>query len=280
MVKKLPLLAGGAAAAGLGWWALTRGRKHHPDWPELARYRYAHRGWFRRPEIPENSMAAFAEAIIHGCGAELDVHLTRDGRLAVIHDSSLLRTCGVEGRVEDLTVPELKKLRLEGTQEQIPLLEEVLALFEGQTPLIIELKVEQGNWAELCARTVECLDRFRVRCCIESFDPRALIWLRRNRPEIIRGQLSQNFLRSREGLSWPTAFALTNLLSNGAARPDFVAYNFHDRDNCSLRLATGLGGAEKVFWTLRRPAELAQTEALGAVAIFEQTAVPEKEKHS
>ena len=61
---------------------------------ELLKHRYAHRGFHNKPKVPENSMTAFCHAAAHGFGIELDVHLTKDGRLAVIHDSSLKRTCG------------------------------------------------------------------------------------------------------------------------------------------------------------------------------------------
>ena len=77
--------------------------------------------------------------------------------------------------VEDLTAEELKQYRLEGTDEQIPLLEEVLELFQDRTPLIIELKAERGNHAALAEATCRMLDRYRVHYCIESFDPRCLI---------------------------------------------------------------------------------------------------------
>ncbi|MFR8727711.1 MAG: glycerophosphodiester phosphodiesterase family protein [Dysosmobacter sp.] len=118
---------------------MLRCRREHPGWKLLRQYRYAHRGYHDKPHIPENSMAAFRRAIEHGYGAELDVHLMKDGRLAVIHDASLKRTAGADVLVEDLTAEELKQYRLEGTQEQIPLLEEVLPLFQGKR-LIIELK--------------------------------------------------------------------------------------------------------------------------------------------
>ena len=127
------------------WVFLTFPRRNHPKWALLRQYRYAHRGYHDKPNIPENSMAAFRRAIEHGYGAELDVHLMKDGRLAVIHDASLKRTAGADVLVEDLTAEELKQYRLEGTQEQIPLLEEVLPLFQGKTPLIIELKAERGG---------------------------------------------------------------------------------------------------------------------------------------
>ena len=124
-----------------------RCRKGHRKWEVLKKYRYAHRGYHDKPRIPENSMAAFRRAIENGYGAELDVHLMKDGRLAVIHDASLKRTAGADVLVEDLTAEELKQYRLEGTDEQIPLLEEVLELFQDRTPLIIELNAMIREYA-------------------------------------------------------------------------------------------------------------------------------------
>ena len=128
-------------------------RRGHSAWGLLRLFRYAHRGYHDKPRIPENSMAAFRRAIENGFGAELDVHLMRDGHLAVIHDASLKRTAGADVLVEDLTAEELKTYRLEGTDERIPLLEEVLELFQDRTPLIIELKAERGNHAALAEAT-------------------------------------------------------------------------------------------------------------------------------
>ena len=122
-----------------------RGRTGHPLLPELKQYRYAHRGYHDKPQIPENSLPAFRRAIERGWGAELDVHLLKDGTLAVFHDSDLKRCTGEEGTIEDLDLAQLKQLRLEGTQEQVPLFDEVLALFEETKPLIIELKTYKGN---------------------------------------------------------------------------------------------------------------------------------------
>ena len=67
---------------------------------ELLKHRYAHRGFHDKPKIPENSMAAFKRAMLEGFGIELDVHLTKDNQLAVIHDASLKRTCGVDFLIE------------------------------------------------------------------------------------------------------------------------------------------------------------------------------------
>lgn len=246
-------------------------RRGHSAWGLLRLFRYAHRGYHDKPRIPENSMAAFRRAIENGFGAELDVHLMRDGRLAVIHDASLKRTAGADVLVEDLTAEELKTYRLEGTDERIPLLEEVLELFQDRTPLIIELKAERGNHAALAEATCRMLDRYRVHYCIESFDPRCLMWLWANRPDVVRGQLSENFRRhgDAENLPGVVRWVLSNLLLNARTRPDFIAYRFEDRKSLSLRLCRGLYGAQEFSWTIRSKETMDAAERDGALVIFE-----------
>lgn len=250
-----------------------RCRRGHPQWAMLRAFRYAHRGFHDKPAIPENSMAAFRRAIDNLYGAELDVHLMADGNLAVIHDSSLRRTAGADVCIEDLTKADLEKYRLEGTDERIPLLEEVLALFEGRTPLIVELKSERGNFNELAAATVALLDKYQVNYCIESFDPRCLIWLKKHRPEIVRGQLSQQFLRHPEedpGIGKTTQFLLGNLLMNMAAVPDFIAYRFSDRDCLAVKLCRSVYKVQEVNWTIRAKEEMTAAENAGNLVIFER----------
>lgn len=253
------------------WTLLLRCRRGHPGWKLLRQYRYAHRGYHDKPHIPENSMAAFHRAIENGFGAELDVHLLKDGHLAVIHDANLKRTAGADVLVEDLTSEELKAYRLEGTDERIPLLDEVLALFEGKTPLVVELKPERGNHAELAAATCALLDRYRVDYCIESFDPRCLIWLRKNRPEIIRGQLSSQFLRHGEtaGHGKLTMWLLGNLMTNIAVQPDFIAYQFQDRKNPALAWCRKFYKVQEIDWTIRTKEEMQAAEQKGNLVIFE-----------
>ena len=106
-------------------------------------WNYAHRGLHDR-EKPENSMAAFRAALEAGCGIELDIHLLKDGNLAVIHDSSLERT----------------NYHLEGTQETIPQLQQVLDLFAGKAPLIVELKCYKHNVAPLCQAACKMMDTY------------------------------------------------------------------------------------------------------------------------
>ena len=144
---------------GAGYLLALRGRTGHPGLSALRGWNYAHRG-LHSPGVPENSLAAFRAAVEHGYGAELDVHLLKDGGLAVIHDSKLIRTTGREGRVEDLTTAELKNYPLEGTEETIPTFREVLEVFSGRTPLIIELKPEGNNHAALCKAACEAMQGY------------------------------------------------------------------------------------------------------------------------
>jgi glycerophosphoryl diester phosphodiesterase len=97
-----------------------------------------HRG--AAAEAPENTLRGFQRGLELGvAGMELDVQLTRDERLAVIHDATVDRTTGGRGRVRDFTLAELQKLDA-GQGEHIPGLEEVVDLVQGRAYLLVELK--------------------------------------------------------------------------------------------------------------------------------------------
>ena len=268
-MTKIGLTALGTVGA---WCALLRPRRNQPGWDKLEGVKYAHRGLHNADKgIPENSLAAFRLAVEGGFGAELDVHLMADGELAVVHDSNLTRVCGRAACIEDLTAAELPGYPLMGTGETIPLFREVLALFAGKTPLIIELKVERGNADALTDAVMAELSGWSGTYCVESFHPGVLLRLKEKYPWVIRGQLSENFLRGGEvhGLSLPARFALTNLLTTGLTRPDFVAYRWQDRGNLSLRLMRGLYGVHEVGWTVRDQDTLDGLAEEGVPSIFE-----------
>ena len=268
-MKILLILAAALLLLFLLWIFSLRCRKGHPLWPVLEQYRYAHRGLHNKAAgVPENSLAAFRLAAEHGFGAELDVHLTKDGQLAVIHDTSLLRTAGADVNVTDLTVKELKQHRLEGTDEQIPLLEEVLPLFEGKTPLIVELKVDNNAYA-LTEATCTLLDQHSVTYCIESFHPQPIGWLRKHRPDICRGQLSENFLAGKSNLSLLNRFIMTHLLTSFLTVPDFIAYAHQHRSEPALKLSRAIWGAREISWTIRDEATMKALEKESCIPIFE-----------
>ena len=243
-------------------------RKGHPGLEALRGWRYAHRG-LHSNGVPETSMAAFRKAVDNGYGIELDVHLLKDGSLAVLHDHSLKRTAGADVSIEDLTADDLKNYRLMGTEETIPLLSLVLELVGGRAPLIIELKSTTKNYAALCQATTRMLDSYDGIYCIESFDPRCIGWLKKHRRSLIRGQLAENFFRSGSSMAFALKLLMSWQLTHFLTLPDFVAFKYRDRKNLGTFLSRKLWGAQGVSWTLKTQEELDIAEKEGWIPIFE-----------
>ena len=126
----------------------------------------AHRG--ASAYEPENTLRAFARAIEMGATMlELDVHLSLDGALVVIHDPDLSRTTNGRGLVSDLPLAEIQRLDA-GLGEHVPTLEEVIEEVRGRAQLYIELKGQQTPTA-----VVDCLRRtaFMGQAIAGSFFP-------------------------------------------------------------------------------------------------------------
>ena len=244
------------------------GRTGRPELKKLQGFAYAHRG-LHGDGRPENSMAAFRAARDAGYGIELDVHLLADGNLAVIHDSSLKRTTGQEGKVEDLKTEDLPNYILDGTAETIPTFSQVLELYQGKAPLVVELKCVDNNYAALCEKTCQMLENYQGVYCLESFDPRCVLWLKKHRPELIRGQLSENFMKVKSSVPGILRFLLTYQMLNFITRPDFSAYKYADRKNLSNFLVRKLWGIQGVSWTLKTQAEYDTAVSEGYLPIFE-----------
>lgn len=244
-------------------------RTGHKDLSSLRGWSYAHRG-LHGNGVPENSLAAFAKALENGYGSELDIHLLADGNLAVIHDSQLKRTTGAEGRIEDLTADQLPQYKLEGTNETIPLFSQVLELYAGKAPLIVELKPMDNNVDALCTKVCQLLDGYTGLYCVESFDPRCVYWFRKNRPDLPRGQLTENFFASANSpLSPAIKLMMKALMFNFMTQPDFVAYKYCDRKNIGNFLCRKLWGAQGVSWTLTTMEEYDTAVNEGYIPIFE-----------
>lgn len=239
-----------------------------PDREPFLKVYYAHRGLHdNASDAPENSMKAFQKAAEAGYGIEMDIQLSKDNIPVVFHDFTLKRVCGAEGKISDYTYEELQQFHLCGTEEKIPKFEDVLAMVDGRVPLIVEFKIEFKDYS-LCPIADRLLQNYKGLYCMESFNPLGVLWYRRNRKEVMRGQLSDAFLREGEyrGILY---WVLQNLLVNFMTKPDFIAYNHKYPGMLSRRVCHGFYRGTAAAWTIRSQEELEQAKKHFDIYIFD-----------
>ncbi len=228
----------------------------------------AHRGLFDNETLPENSLPAFEKAVQNGYGIELDVQLTKDGKLIVFHDETMKRMSDCKKRPTDITYDELQKHKLLDTECTAPLFEGVLKLVDGKVPLIIEIK-PHGPFLKTCKAIAPILDNYKGIFCVESFNPAVVRWFKNNRKDVVRGILASNYLHSKKK-TLSQKILVTNLLFNGYCKPDFVAYNHEFKETSSLRLCKKLFNCSMVAWTIHSQEELDKASDFFEVFIFER----------
>ena len=227
---------------------------------------YAHRG-LHGGGVPENSLEAFDLACQKGYGIELDVQLSRDGKVMVFHDYTLVRMTGCDKKLCELDASELGELRLNGSEQTIPTFEEVLALVDGRVPLLVELKGESTD-TSLCAPVAEILKAYKGDYCVESFNPMLVRAIKKQIPGVYCGQLYTNVVRDKKKKT-VLNIILTCMALNCLARPDFIAYNTLDRESFPVKLTTGFFKAPKFVWTVTSRKEFETAHSLGEYPIFE-----------
>lgn len=245
---------------------LLKPRIGQVDFSPFLGWDYAHRGLYDNSgAAPENSLPAYALAVQHGYGIEFDIRMTKDRQLVLIHDPNLLRTSGIDKKIENLTYAELKKYRLFDSQASIPTLTELLSLVDGKVPLIVEIKSENAAYQDLCQRVCETLDSYYGPFMVESFNPLVLAYFKKYRPRYIRGQLSGG-LSDKKGMKY---FAIRYLLTNVLARPDFIAYEEEYQNNLALRLIQLVYRIPLIVYTVKSPVAYTANRKRFALQIFE-----------
>lgn len=159
---------------------------------------YGHRG--AAGEAPENTLDGFAYARRIGVRAfELDVRLSADAQLVVIHDATLERTANAVGKVSDFTTAQLKRLDARNTCPTwkhpvgVPTLTEVLQLHNDLDAFQLEVKSDRPDRLErVCAQLIGQVEHFQIaeRTIVTSFDPSALEIIRRLAPRQCCGFIS------------------------------------------------------------------------------------------
>jgi glycerophosphoryl diester phosphodiesterase len=141
----------------------------------------AHRG--ASGYAPENTMAAIKKAITMGVDMiEIDVQLSKDNEVVLMHDLTVDRTTNGKGKVRDLYLEEIKKLDAgkwfssEFLGEKVPTLEEVIQAINGQCKLLIEVKRVKSKKLEIENKIVQLINKYNAYnwCIVQSFETQVI----------------------------------------------------------------------------------------------------------
>lgn len=223
---------------------------------------FAHRG-LHNALMPENSLAAFEHAIQKGYGIELDVHLNASGDIVVFHDETTNRMTGKEGCICNVKTSELDSYKLNGTNQTIPLLKNVLSLVNGAVPILLEIKNE-GKVGLLEQTVIDTLAPYGGTILVQSFNPFTLRYFARHAPQYLRGQLSGHFKEDK--MNAAKRFVLKYMLLNMASKPNFISYDKRYLTMRKLRRTK----LPLFAWTVTSQAEANQLMPFCTHLIFEQ----------
>lgn len=224
----------------------------------------AHRG--ASAYEPENTLRAFRRAIELGAHmSELDVHMSKDRHVMIMHNATVEKTTNGTGAIKDMTLAELKKLDA-GKGERIPTLQEVIDLVRGKMGLYIELKGEgtpKGVVAVLRA------NRFtdRVQVIAGSFQPALIKEVKMLAPEIATSLLVSPVLPA-EQLIEATRLANADYVHLCWEKRAPQPHTLLTPDLIGALRGAGLG---IVLWHEERPEELAVLRTLDVDAICSDT---------
>ena len=197
----------------------------------------AHMG-FHNDKAPENTLAAFSNAIENGYTIELDLRAIEDD-IAVFHDEKLGRLTGQDGYISKLKAADLKNYKILGTEEHIPTLKEVLELVKGQTPIILDIKTDSASVGKFEKQIYKEIKDYKGQIAIMSFNPFTVEWFKKNAPEIVRGLLSTKWSKKLNLPDRPNSFikrfVTAHNLFRKRADPDFAAFNIDNLPSIQAR---------------------------------------------
>lgn len=221
---------------------------------------------------PENSRAAMRAAIAQGYGIEIDLQLSADGRAIVFHDYDLDRLTGAPGKVRDLTAEALGQCVLLGSDEGIPTLQEILHLVDGQVPLLIEIKDQDGAMGPkvgpLETAAVHDLAGYQGDVALMSFNPHSVVCLSQLAPHLPRGIVTSAYDPDAWPLPKDTCAHLRAIPDIAAAQASFISHEAADlaRPRVAALKARGI---DILCWTTRSLAEEAAARRVAQNVTFE-----------
>lgn len=220
------------------------------DW--LTERPIAHRG-LHSSNLVENSLGAARAAVEANYAIECDVLLSKDGEVFVFHDDTLDRLTKEKGPFSARTAAELKQISLNGSDEKIPTLKQLLDTVAGKVPLVIELKSDWDGKEELPVKVCELLNDYAGPVAVMSFDPALVDAFRRIAPGLPRGIVAEWKMKPSDwpGMNWFTRFKLAYLLHSFSTKPHFVSYDVNGLPAIAPLIAKHLMGMKLICWTVR-----------------------------
>jgi glycerophosphoryl diester phosphodiesterase len=221
--------------------------------------------------VIENTAGAVRAAIAANYGIEVDVQVSRDGEAMVHHDDVLGRLTEGEGRLDQFTAAELKRVAFRGSDEHMMTLGELCDLVGGRITMLIELKGRFDGDGRLPERVAAVLEAYRGPVGPMSFDPRQLARLRQISPRLTRGIIAAKY---RPHPYWDLMPAwmrlgMGYLLTALTTQPEFVAYAVADLPALAPLFARHVFGLPLLTWAVRTTAERQTAARWADQMIFE-----------
>ena len=223
---------------------------------------------------PENSRAAIQAAISAGYGIEIDLQLSKDHVPMVFHDYDLERLAEGEGPIQQRDARELSAIPLRGGEEGIPELKEVLDLVNGQVPLLIEFKDQDGqmgkNVGTLEKAAADLLATYDGPVAVMSFNPHSVTHLAEHCPDIPRGLVTSAFDPAKWApLSPDIGDQLSGIPHYNHVGASFISHEVADLDRPRVAELKATG-AHILCWTVTSPEMEAQARKVAENITFEQ----------
>ena len=204
--------------------------------PELRRLDWlvarpiAHRGLHDVSSgIVENCESAFAAAIAGNYAIECDLQLSKDGEAVVFHDHTLDRLTDAAGLVGRHSVRELKAVTFKSGRDRIQIFSELLEQVDGKVTLVVEIKTQWDGNSHLVDRAAALARRYKGHLAFMSFDPKAIVRLRRmNDPRPAGIVADRTTDASYADLTPGQRLTMRSLRHTPQTRPDFISYHWLD----------------------------------------------------
>lgn len=243
----------------------------HPDFLTVP---LAHRGYHDiARQRPENALSAFQAAIEAGYGIEMDVQLSADGQAMVFHDDTLDRMTGRSGTVGAVSSSVLEKIALQGSEDLIPTLPQVLAFVAGRVPILIEIKdmldTMQDTSGRLEAAVAHAVHGYVGPVAVMSFNPHCVAHMAALAPNVARGLTTESYDPEKNAPIPPDVCArLREIPDYAATASSFISHQASDLSRARVAELKAEGAAI-LCWTIRSPKAEAKARKIAQNITFE-----------